>query len=1805
MRSPSTFVEVLQGHAAHRPARKAYTFLQGDVQTGVLTYEALDVRARAIAAMLQGERLEGQRVLLLYAPGLQFIEAFLGCLYAGAIAVPAYPPEPGLLKRSLPRFRAIVEDAQADAVLTVGPILALLEAARSQLSDLRQLKWLTGDQVGDAQASSWRRPDIDGDSLAFLQYTSGSTSAPKGVMVSHCNILTNERVIQKAFGHTSESVITGWLPFYHDMGLIGNILQPAFLGSSCYLMSPMEFLRRPLAWIRTISTHCAETSGGPNFAYDLCVRKLEGAGDLDLDLSSWRVAFNGSEPIRPATLRRFAHAFAPYGFDQRAFLPCYGLAESTLFVTGARRGEGAAIRGFEVDALQHGTAVPATAEGEPHALRRPVAEPAQRRELVGCGGTFGGHECRIVDPESSLPAPDGTVGEVWVAGPSVVSGYWRRPEDTKETFGATLATGDGKTYLRTGDLGFMHGHELFVTGRRKDLIIVRGRNHYPQDVEETVHTAYPGLRPGCCAAFSVDGDGEERLVVAQEVGASFDGNAAEAAAAIRRAIVETHELQTQAVVLLKHGTLPKTSSGKIQRRACRDGYLTGTLDAVAHIVQGNADADESSVDLPGLDDLSTLSAGERQERIRRFVLTLATRTLSVPAGSLDATRPLAEQGLDSLRAIELKHEIDARFGTDLSIAELLGGMSIAQLAARMERCEPTTASASPAEASRTEFDLSYGQRALWYLHQLAPESVAYNICVAVRLQPAPDLAALGHAFATLLERHPALRTTYATRDGVPYQRIGRPTDFALEVQDAGGWDEQTLADRLDTDAFQPFALEHGPILRATLFTRGSTGAVLLIAVHHIAADFWSLETVATELGQLYEAAAAERRCDLSTASGTYETFVTWQAELLASGKGAAHLRYWSNELSDAPTVLAIPSDKARPASPTYRGASVSFAVPGSIAQGLRDLAEREGVSLFTVLLAAYQVLLSKYSMQDDVLVGVPMAGRRRKEFAPLVGYFVNPVVLRGRLADNPTFVGYLQQTRRTVADALEHQDVPFPLLVERLRPTRDAGRSPFFQAMFSLQQARDQAVGAVALGALGDRLHWETLTLEGYPMPRRIAQFDLTLQVAEIGDRLIGSLEYAEDLFEAETPQRMTEQFGVLLRSLVANPTTRVKSLSLVSADEAATQIDIWNRTERTYAPAATVVELWQRQVTAHPEGLALVGGEVRLTYHELDQRASAMAQRLHAVGVGAGDRVALFVSRSIEMIVAVLGVLKVGAIYVPLDLRTPKQRIAYVVQDCAAAGLLTSTALLDRLPPLDCPIHCVGEESGVTPSPATAVVCPAGPESAAYVIYTSGTTGQPKGVVVLHRNVVHYVQSAAEAYGIGRSDRVLQFASLAFDVSVEEIFTTLTSGGTLVLRDDAMLESASIFLSRCGALGITVLDLPTAYWHELVASATADDWRQATALRVVLIAGEKANVEPLRRWHQNVGSRVQLLNRYGPTEATIIATVEDLTQLTGLELATMTEVSIGRPYPNCQAYILDTDLKPVPAGAPGELYIGGAGVADGYLNAPELTASRFLPDPFASRPGARLYRTGDKVRYLPGGAIQYLGRLDRQIKIRGHRVELGEIESVLAEYPGLRAVAVALDAAAASEPRVIAYLECEQPSCLSVAAVRAFVKERLPHYAVPAVFVGLTALPLSSSGKINRNLLPRPSVDNTLRDDTHVSPSTPLEARMTEVWKRVLKIDQVGIHDNFFDVGGHSLLLPVLLSEIRREFQRDVAMVTLLERPTIRASAALFGDADEGGDLAVERGRTRASRVREMTRRQARSKVSKVPHESITDHRV
>ncbi|HKV13291.1 MAG TPA: AMP-binding protein, partial [Thermoanaerobaculia bacterium] len=726
------FSEILANRATQQGERPAYVFLsygEGGVAEERLSYAELDARARSIGASLQAAGAGGERVALLLPPGPDFVASFFGCLYAGAVAVPALPPRP---RGADPRLQAICRDARPKVALAAADKLPVLERAAAEIPELASALRMAPATAG---AADWRRPDLGPEALAFLQYTSGSTSSPKGVMVSHGNLLHNEELIRQAFEQSSDSVVLGWLPLYHDMGLIGTVLQPLYTGSVCYLMTPGAFLQRPARWLEAISRYRATTSGGPNFAYELCVRKVGEAEREGLDLSSWQVAFNGAEPVRAATLRRFAQAFAPCGFSASAFRPCYGLAEATLLVSGWRAKGEPPVRALDAEALERHEAAEA-------------GDAARSRELVGCGAAM--QTLLAVDPESGEPCAPGRVGEIWVASPSVAKGYWERPEETAATFGARLADGSGP-FLRTGDLGFVSNGEVFLTGRVKDLIILRGRNHYPQDLELTAERSHAALRAGGGAAFAVDLDGEERLVIVHEVDrhARAGLGAERIAAAVRQRVAEEHEVSVAEVVLIGPETLPRTSSGKVRRRACRDLYLEGGLRVL------------------GASRLSSAVAGEepQSEDWLRRAFAAAAR---VDSARVDPDLPLSASGLDSLAAVELKQAVEEATGVSLPLADLLEGMTLRELEQRVIGREVAAAPLSRGTGEAVgEHPLSWNQRSLWFLHRLAPESPAYNIAGAARLESASP-EALARAFQALVDRHPMLRATFA--EG-PVQRV--------------------------------------------------------------------------------------------------------------------------------------------------------------------------------------------------------------------------------------------------------------------------------------------------------------------------------------------------------------------------------------------------------------------------------------------------------------------------------------------------------------------------------------------------------------------------------------------------------------------------------------------------------------------------------------------------------------------------------------------------------------------------------------------------------------------------------------------------------------------------------------------------------------------------------------------------------------------------------------------------------------------------------------------------------------------------
>lgn len=1734
-----SLVQLLETRAADRPKQLAYTFLRDDeVEEANLSYGELARKARAVGAWLQERNLQNRNVLLLYPPGLEYIVAFWGCLYAGAVAVPAYPPR---RNRHFDRLQTIAVDAQAQIALTTSSIRERIRSSLTEAPALSKLTWGVTEELDEQLADSWQAPQLNHSTIAFLQYTSGSTATPKGVIVTHGGLLQNEELIRGAFHQSEQSVIVGWLPLYHDMGLIGNVLQPLYLGARCILMSPLAFLQQPSRWLRAISRYRGTTSGGPNFAYDLCSQKISAEERDSLDLSCWTVAFNGAEPVRAETLQRFVDRFGPCGFKREAFYPCYGLAEATLFVSGARVKAQPTIKTMQRTALEKGFAV---------ADQEPVENDSV--SLVGCGAAQ--HEPQIVvaNPESLASCAPGEVGEIWISGPSVAAGYWNRPEETANVFQAYLSDTGAGPYLRSGDLGFLHSDELFVTGRIKDLIIIRGRNLYPHDVERTVEKSHPSLRAGGGAAFSIDSGGEERLVIVHEIGRHVTSSYDEVIGKIRQSLAEEHEVQPYAVALVATGVVPKTSSGKTQRRACREMFQSSTLSVVA---AWNASEDEQA---------STTVSNVETDLTGYLRAQLASK-LGVASASIDVREPITRYGLDSLTAIEIAHAIESDFGVEWPMATLLEGPSLLELAGQLGERIEAAAARTPIAASHTKSNthaLSHGQQALWFLHRMNPESAAYNVASAVRIHGALDAEALKQAFAVLAQRHDVLRTTFEVAEGIPTQRIHEDLSLPFTETDASLWDQAQFDERLGEEAFRPFDLSSEQLAwRVNLFKRPNDEYVLLIVAHHVIVDFWSVALIWQEVGELYTAQRQARQTTLPHLQTNYTDYVGRQSEMLAGPEGERLWNYWQKQLGENLPVLNLPSDRPRPPVQSNRGAAYTFKLDPSLTHRLNALKHDHGATLYATLLAAFETLLYRYTGQKSFAVGSPWSGRDSAALTDLVGYFVNPLVMRADFSGNPSFVELLARVRRTAIDALAHQAFPFALLVQRLQPERDPSRTPLFETMFVYQPSqllKGETLASFAAGEAGLQVKAGELSLESLALPQRTAIFDLLLFATEVGDTLLGSIEYSTDLFDEASIKRMAGHFQTILESIVENPQQRVSELEFLTPGEQRQLVVDWNETALEYEASAGLHELFEAQVARTPRATALIYNDERLSYEELNERANQLAHYLRGLGVGPEKLVGVLLERTPLMIVAMLGVLKSGGAYVPLDISYPRERLQFTLEDARAHVLLTQAEWLDALPEHETRLVCLDREWPEIARERTDNPEPSVTDTAlAYVIYTSGSTGRPKGVAIEHRSAVALIHWAKEEFSAEHLAAVLASTSICFDLSVFEIFVPLSTGGKIILAANA-LELPSLTAAREVRLINTVPSAMT----ELVRLNGVPG-----SVRVVNLAGEplqNALVQSVYKYEHVE----QVLNLYGPSEDTTYSTWAQIEK--GSEEAP----AIGRPVANTQAYLLDAHLQLVPVGVAGELYLGGFGLARGYLNRPELTAERFVPDPFSGVPGARLYRTGDLARYQQDGRLEYLGRLDHQLKLRGFRIELGEIETVLRENSEVRDAVVVAHETETGDKQLVAYVVAT--AALATKTLRAHLEQKLPHYMIPAAFVALDKLPLSPNGKIDRHALPAPGALAQAVETDFVAPRNQIEEIVAGIWASVLSVEQVGIHSNFFDLGGHSLLATQVIARINEAFHVDLPLSYLFESPTVavlgeRVNAAI-GESDRHNPQPIVR---------------------------------
>jgi natural product biosynthesis luciferase-like monooxygenase protein len=2090
-------IDLIRARAERDPELLLYSYAS---ESGPQALSACDLVAKSLALgrHLHELGMRGERVAIICTPGLAPIIGFFSCLFAGAIAVPL--PRPNKAGKGA-RIKAVFEDCAPGAVLGCGQKEDpdLTTSARGS-----KIPWLMLGDVDRPSAGSWDYPEPDGSSLAFLQYTSGSTGRPRGVMVSHNNALENAAEMEEAFGISQADRGVFWLPFYHDMGLIGGMIQPAYSGYSTTIMSPQAFVQEPLLWLRAISETRATLSGGPNFAYDHCVQQVDDKVLPELDLSSWRVAFNGSETVRHGTMQAFASKFASSRFDRKAFRPCYGLAETTLLVSALDSSIDSVVN-VDADALR---------------LKRVSVVgdcTGSSKQVVGAGKVGSRNSVAIVDPESFKTCAEEQVGEIWITGASVAQGYWNKPVQTKRSFEARCHEDRARRYLRTGDLGFLRNGELFVVGRLKDLIIIRGQNIYPEDIEETATRSHPALHRGRGAAFSIDAHDGERLIVVHECRKAEGAAAADAASRIREQVAIEHQVQVNSVVLIRIHTLPRTTSGKVQRKACREAFLDGRLN----VIYTSSDSHEVGIDRVRGEVVRGDS--RRPASALELLVSAIVMTLGVPAADIKGDTKLSAFGIDSLRASQLKIAIEKSIGICPPLSYLLQAESIIDLAQWIEEHREKTYEPSKEEAKglRARYPLSAGQKALWYLQQLEPLTPAYTIARLFRIRGPLNTDKFRESFVHLVRRHPSLRTIAGVDDGELVQTVSDPKiDF--ETIESQGWDDNQIAEAASEAAGQPFDLGLGPVLRIRVYRCSENDATILFVAHHIALDLWSLVQLIEELGTVYSAVKRGSAPILPDLENNYCEFVDWQAHLLTSAEHRILSDYWWPRMKNLPAPMVL--SKFSTGAEIHRSANHHFQIESQHTAELAAFSQANNVTLHGLLISAFQVLLFRYSGRTEFLMGLLSSGRNRKCTEDVVGYFVNLLVLRPDLTANPSFSNFLRKSYTELLDALDHQDMPFSVLMEQVQADRNASRSPLIQVACILQTAKlrnRDGLGPFILGQAGGTFAIDDLECESKDFSENATQFDLALAICENDGMISGVFKYDPERFEPQFIARFARHYCVLLRSILENPDAGIGVLELFTKAERTQITRTWNNTARRVRSDVCIHTLIEEQASRTPDNPAITFDVSHLSYGELDATAEKLARHLRQVGVRPESRVALYVQRSREVVVAILAILKAGGAYVPLDPSHPVQRIESILEASGALLLLTTGALAGRIKvPSGMRTVCLDRLEWESDAADDCSAHQSLPQNLAYVMFTSGSTGKPKGVMIEHRSVVNFFHAMDEKVGCGPGDSVLAVTGVSFDISILELLWPLTRGSHVVVAaehaiygssgrkpvcrpskdirfslfyfastdaEDAgepyrmliegakladqlgllavwtperhfhafggiypnpsltssalamltsrvQLRAGSVVLplhdpirvaeewavvdqmsngrvgiafatgwhaddfvlaptnyatrkeltlhgietvrqlwrggsvSRAGGAGNTIeitihphpvqRELPV--W--LTSSGSAETFRSATkcganvlthllgqdmrevAEKISLYrsglaeegfdpaggivtlmlhtyidedlsrAGRKA-VKPFKNYLRssvglisnlvrsmkldvdltsmkeddlddllnfaaerymgesglfgtiescaNMVERVReiganeiaclvdfgvdfestmqsirriaelqdrlnrssipnenaehsqplesgptilqctpsmmrvllesgratdllsslrvlllggeavplplvqslcevyhgpLFNMYGPTETTIWSSAQALDPLED-------KVLIGGPLVNTQLYLLAGDLELSPVGTNGELYIGGNGLARGYLDDPVLTAERFVPDPFSEIPGARIYRTGDAGRLQKDSRIELAGRVDEQVKIRGHRIELGDVDATLNRAPGVR-IGVTTSSGKSGEEELVAYLVPSSGE-LSVQDVRAYLLKHLPAYMVPSKLNVVDTLSLTPNGKIDRKSLARILVQPRPAWGSPLTPATNgVQDIVLLVWKEVLKIDAFSVDDNFFDIGGHSLLMVQVHERLQSRLQKSFPLITLLQHPTIRSVTAFLGSASQGG---------------------------------------
>ncbi|HTK11072.1 MAG TPA: amino acid adenylation domain-containing protein, partial [Ktedonobacteraceae bacterium] len=1659
-----------------------------------LTYRELNQQANQLAHYLRELGVQAEVPIgICVERSLAIVIGLLAILKAGGVYVPLDPTFPAS------RTAFMMEDTGMRVLLTQEHLLARFPEPHPPLVCLD-----AHEAIISQQPATNPTPIARGEHLAYIIYTSGSTGLPKGVLVEHHALASHCGAIIQTQELNADDAALQFSAFTFDASL-EQMLPPLLVGAKLLLRGPEVW--SPSDLLRQVKEHqLTVLSLSCDYWYE--VISAWAAVPAQMEGLRLRLVVAGGDRLPPEAVQLWRQSPLHCG---RLF-NIYGPTEATI---------GATI--FDI----------------PRQI-----EPEQLATSIPIGRRLPDRTVYILD-KSGQPVPEGIVGELYIGGGHLARGYLNRPELTAERFvkdpfspqpqARLYKTGDLVRYLPGGSIEFLGriDHQVKIRGYRIEL----GEIEAAIKQHSSVHQALVMVRE--------DTPGVKRIV----------------AYVVPQPARETAELVAQLRRQLKEG-LP--------------GYM---LPAAFVLLQAfplntNGKIDRQALPLP---DYRT---SERQEPFvaprtaaEEIVVGILVAVLGIEQISVDDD--FFALGGHSLLAMQVTSRIQALLHVNIPLQRFFALPTAAGLAAAISSLQESPASSDQPILRRLEreayrlpsteagsalepgyaYPVSLTQEGLWFLHQLEPESTAYNVYSVLRIGKALEVETLERSLNTLVDRHEALRTIFRTRDGKPVQVITPTLKLilpALELQYLPPAEREAEARRLASiEACRPFDLAKGPLLRALLLRLAPEESLLLLTVHHIVFDGWSLNVLLSELSSLYEAFARKQPSPLPDLALQYSDFSVWQRELLQGERLAAQLGYWERLLANGPEILELPFARPRPASPTTQGTTYLLTLSRTLTAELEHLSQILGVTLYMTLIAAFQTLLYRYVGQEDLVIGTVAANRTLPETEALVGFFVNTLALRTDLSGDPSFTSLLTRVREVVLAAQAHQELPFASLVKAIQPGRQAGRNPLFQVMMSF----DAPVTGLADG-------WEPIDLGNLTAT---AQFDLSLEVLEGAEGLRCRFEYSTDLFDEATIIRLADHWQTLLAGIAADPRQPLSTLPLLSEEERHQVVVAWNATQQMQYPLEqSLSQLFEAQVARTPQAVAVICEHEQLSYQELNARANRLAHQLRARGVGPEKLVALLSERGIPFLVSVLAVFKAGGAYLPLDPHHPSARLRQVIEHSRCSFVLatpefvpTLTHLLAEVSATLRPAVFSFEEMGQVEQRGENLSVYGTPHDLAYVIYTSGSTGKPKGAMVEQRGMMNHLYAKIDALSLTAGDKVAQTASQCFDISVWQYLAALLVGGSVQIYPDEVAHNPVQLLTRVEQQQVSILETVPSLLRAMLDADQIEgaDRPPLLALRWLIPTGEALPVELCRRWLR-IYPHVPLLNAYGPTECS-----DDVTHYPIYEAPdeTRSTIPIGRAIPNMRLYVLDRHLEPLPLGVSGELYVGGVGVGRGYLGDERRTAEAFVPDPFVPDDDAHLYKTGDLARFLPDGNIEFLGRLDFQVKLRGFRIELGEIEAVLDQHPAVEQAVVMAREDTPGEQRLVAYVQVRKAQSVPATELKAHVMSRVPVYMVPSAFLMLENLPLTANGKVDRRALPAPEPGRSAVEENYVAPRSPIEQQIAQVWEELLGVHPIGIKDDFFELGGDSLLAVQLFDRMAQVGGKKLPLSALFAGATIEHLANDF----------------------------------------------